>query len=200
MSAGGGRSRTATRPRCASGNCAGRAGHDRHGGRGAQVDHLRVTGLGQQPGHDPRGARGRLGGEFHLDGPGLPGVAAGRLGGRPADLGVRDVAARPDPGGREGGADVPLAPPPRPGRLRRRARIAATGGRRGPPGRGRGGTATAGGRATCGRSRSCPAGVSQHHAGPGPSTPVTAYPAARQRAVTARTRAGGALSAAASRS
>ena len=45
-----------------------------------------------------------------------------------------------------------------------------------------------------------PAGVSQHHAGPGPSRPVAAYPALRHRAVIARSRAGRAASAAASKS
>ena len=44
------------------------------------------------------------------------------------------------------------------------------------------------------------AGVSQHQAGPGPSRPVAANPARRHRAVIARSRAGCAPSAAASRS
>jgi hypothetical protein len=42
--------------------------------------------------------------------------------------------------------------------------------------------------------------VSQHHARPGPSRPVAAYPARRHRATIPRSRAGCAPSAAASRS
>jgi hypothetical protein len=44
-----------------------------------------------------------------------------------------------------------------------------------------------------------PSRVSQHQAGPGPSRPVAAYPARRQRAVIAGSRASSVRSAAASR-
>jgi hypothetical protein len=61
--------------------------------------------------------------------------------------------------------------------------------------------ASAGRRAGNGRPVAIiPAGVRQHRAGPGPTVPVAAYPAARYRAVITRNRAGRGSSAAASRS
>ena len=169
-------------------------------GRGTEVDDLRVTGLGEQRGHDLRGAGGRLGGQLDLDRPRLPGVAAGRLGGRPDDLGVRDVPACPT-WGAEGGRGCPRShrhqarPLCRRARIRsqmRAARTARTWARRDSGG---------GAASHVWPAWLMPAGVSQHQAGPGPSTPVTAHPAARHRDRD-RPHPGraGALSAAASRS
>ncbi len=91
------------------GQAVGGPGHDRAGGRGGQVHHLRVAGPGQQAVHDPGGAPGRFRCEFGFDGPHLPRVGAG-VGAGPVDFGVGEVRGA-DPR-REGGADAPFGPPP----------------------------------------------------------------------------------------
>ena len=83
-------------------------GHHGPGGRGGQVDDLRVPRRSEQPGHDPGGAGQRLRRQLDLHGPHLPGVRAG-LDAGPVDLGVGQVPDA-DPG--ESGAKPPLGMPP----------------------------------------------------------------------------------------
>ncbi len=130
-----------------------------------------------------RGRAGeRFGGQLGLDRPDLPGVRGGVQAG-PVDLGVGHVGdADPAPGG---GADAPFAAPPRAVLPVGRGRPGATAGRPGRRGCAPAGPARAGWPGRPGRSAAMPAGVSQHQAGPGPSVPVAAYPACRQRATIA---------------
>ena len=127
VNADGGRSRITIRACWPAGSRARGPGHDGPGGRGGQVDDLRVPRRsGSSPAMIRGGAGQRLGGQLDLDGPDLPGVRAGVEAG-PVDLGVGQV---PGAGaGRPGGADAPLGVPPRPALAPGRGRPGATAGR-----------------------------------------------------------------------
>src|SRR5260370_745386 len=66
-------------------------GHHLPGVRGGQVNDRGVLQGAYELGHDPRGARDRLGRQLDLDGPDLPGIWAAREAG-PVDLRVGYVA------------------------------------------------------------------------------------------------------------
>ena len=151
----------------------------------------------KQPGHDPGGPGDRLGGELDLDRPHLPGVGAGRRCDGQWISASGTCSRRPAAGWsarsrrsecHQGWPWLQAGLPCSHSRAARTARMWA---RRPSAGRVAGNPSPV---------SVIPARVSQHHPGPGPSRPVSAYPARRHRATIAGSRSGCTRSAMASRS